>query len=125
MILMPSKRRASARSTARGQAGRPGLAEAGRDDDQAADAGFSALADEPRDLGGRGADDAEVRGLGERGDAREAGDAHHGFDRGCDGIDDAAEAAADKVGEDPAADALRVRADPDQGDPLGLEDLVE
>ncbi len=102
-----------------GPPGRPGLAEPGRDDDQAADAGLAAFADEPRHLGRGGADDAEVRRLGQRGRAREAGDAHHGFDRWADGIDDAAESAADEIGEDPGADALRVRADARRGRSAG------
>jgi hypothetical protein len=108
-----------------GQAVRAGFAEPGGDDDHTADAGLAALADEARDLHGGGADDAEVGYLGKGCGVREAGDSHYGFDRRADRIDDAAKAASDEVREDSPADALRIGADPGEGDPLGLEDLAE
>ena len=103
----------------------PRLPESGRGDDDPEDARVAAFPDEAGDLAGRRADDGQVGRLRDILDVGDAGDPHDGLAHGADGVDDPAEAAADEIDEDLAADALGVGGDADEGDALGLEDLIE
>ena len=126
MMRMPSKRRCSDpdRLLERAPLGAD-LPETGRDDDDAEDSGLAALADDPRHLGRGGADHRQV---GSAREARHVGvgmDAEDRLHRRVDRIDDAAEAGADQVAKDRAADALRVLVGAEEGDALRLEDRIE
>ncbi len=106
-------------------AGGADLLEAGRDDDGAAYAGLAALAhDVGHDLGGHG-DDGEVDLARDLRDRRVGLDALHRQSRAVDGVDDAVVFGADQVAQQDVADrALRVRG-ADDGDALGIEELVQ
>jgi hypothetical protein len=104
---------------------RADLLEPGGDDDHGLDPGRGALLDGRRHRRGRGHDDDEPGGLGQRGEVRVRPDAEDAGALLVDRVDRAAEGAADQVPEDRPTDAARLLGRPDDGDRGGREERVE
>ena len=101
------------------------LLEPGADDDGAGHAGLAALAHGLRHVLGRHGDDGEVDLARHLADARVGLDALHRLGRDVHRVDDPLVLGADQVAQEDVADRPLLVAGADDGDALGVEQLVE
>ena len=100
------------------------LSKAGRDDEDAHDSQASAFIDQVGHGCRGGADDGQVGGVGQGGQALVGRDALHGLALRVDGIDDTAEAVADSFARGHGR-PCREFAGTDDGNAVGAKDLVQ
>jgi len=108
-----------------GRARRPGLLEAGGDDDRAGDAQVGAFLDQAGDGRRRGDDHGQIGLLRHGLDVRVGADAQHAVALGIDRVDRPAEGAADQVPEDGATDAADALAGANHGNIAREEDRIQ
>ena len=105
--------------------GRASLAEPGREDDDALDAFLTAGADNARHDRRRRADHRQIGDFGRALDIAAGPDSLHRLVVGIDRVDHAPVLGGNEVAKDGVADAAGRLVGPDDGDTMGIEDLVE